>query len=57
LSTARFRYVGDGDVFFPDFHWKPAPGEERELPAETSSPLLERLPDVEPIKPARKETP
>jgi hypothetical protein len=45
LSSALvlFRYVGPGGEQFVDFHWQPEPGEERELPADTTSPHLERV--------------
>ena len=49
-ALVLFRYVGPGGEFFPDFHWAPAPGEERELPEETNSPLLER------VRPDRKHS-
>ena len=44
MSKTLVRYSGPGGELFPDFHWMPEPGEERELPVakeEINHPHLE----------------
>lgn len=46
MATVLVRYVGAGSETFPDLHWSPEPGEQREVPEELAPedhPRLKRI--------------